>query len=100
MNVFEEIYSASDPFEALTLIKEQSPDILFCDLKMAEMDGFEFIDLVNKEADLTDVKIIAMSAYVSVEEKKRLNELGVDYIVKPLNEGSILKIISDIPTKL
>ncbi len=53
---------ASNGKEAIEKIKENIPSVVLLDILMPEMDGFEFIDKLNKEPEWSDVKVIIISA--------------------------------------
>jgi two-component system response regulator AtoC len=67
---------------ALSHIEAESPDIILCDLKMAEMSGMEFLGEVKKVLPRTEVAM--MTGYGSIESAVQAMKLGAyDYISKP-----------------
>lgn len=75
------IGEASNGIEALTKIQEQEPDIIFVDLIMKKMDGFELITAVKKE--YPNIKIIVLSCHNDFQNVKEAMRLGAnDYIFK------------------
>ena len=77
-----EVISAKDGNKALDIIGSQSVDVLITDLKMPGMDGLKLLSEVKK---VSDVPIILMTAYGTVETAVEAMKLGAqDYIVQPL----------------
>jgi two-component system response regulator AtoC len=67
---------------ALAQVEAESPDIILCDLKMAEMSGLEFLDEVKKILPRTEIAM--MTGYGSIESAVQAMKLGAyDYISKP-----------------
>lgn len=67
---------------ALAQVEAESPDIILCDLKMAEMSGLEFLDEVKKLLPRTEITM--MTGYGSIESAVQAMKLGAyDYISKP-----------------
>lgn len=78
---------AFDGEEALKKIKQQSFDLISCDIMMPNMDGFTFRTEVNKLDAYKNVPFIMLTARAIEEDKLRGLRLGVDdYILKPFNQ--------------
>ncbi|OEE95705.1 ATP-binding protein, partial [Vibrio crassostreae] len=79
--------------EALELAKNNDYEIIFMDLQMPIMDGFEATRLI-REFDI-DVPIIAMSANVFADAKQRAREAGVtDFLDKPIVIDKAMSLIT------
>lgn len=85
--------------ECIQKIKDGNFDILFMDIQMPEMDGYEAADKIRKTLHST-IPIIAMTANVLPGEKEKCKRMGInDYIAKPLNERILYDlIIKNLPT--
>ena len=87
-NGFEVVGSQTNPETALEEIQFIKPDVVFCDLKMPEMDGNELIKAL-KEAN-ADSEFVMISAYDSFENVRAFfQQSGFDYILKPVNNEDI-----------
>ncbi len=62
--VRHEIHLASDGTAGLRLIKEQKPDVIFSDVSMPGMDGYQLGDAVKADPDLVHIPIVFMTASV------------------------------------
>lgn len=90
-----QLIEARDGYEALKILQEQEIDILFLDLTMPIMDGFE----VLKSLPVSDyqTKIVIISGDVQKEAKQRCLELGaVAFVVKPLSEEQVVPIYEQL----
>jgi CheY-like chemotaxis protein len=70
------------------------PCVIFTDLKMPRMNGFEFFEWVRKQKALRQVKVIMMSGSGHASDVKRAKELGIDrYLVKLPKPEVITEIV-------
>lgn len=81
------IFEAENGKVALDILKEKEIDLVFLDLKMPVMDGYEFMEKFKVSKHSDDVKIIALTALEL--ETKAEKELFDDFILKPIN-GEVL----------
>ncbi|AQM66994.1 response regulator [Vibrio campbellii] len=85
------LLEAQDGHEALKILAEQNIDVLFLDLTMPVMDGFEVLESLPVSQYPT--KIVIISGDVQHEAKQRCLELGaMDFIAKPLAEEEIIPL--------
>jgi len=81
--------------EAFVLVKEKKPDLVWLDLLMPKMSGFDFLKMVRKDKTLNDLKIVVVSASGGPDKVAQAKELGVlDYIVK--GDGTLDLIIKRV----
>ena len=95
LNIANEIDVASDGLIACEWIKENNcPDIIFLDIRMPRMDGFDFLDHFSGMNVCKHVKIVMCTSSSRVEDKKKALTYKevVEYIEKPLTEEMIQKI--------
>ncbi|MDH3346994.1 MAG: sigma-54 dependent transcriptional regulator [Desulfobulbaceae bacterium] len=87
-----EIQTASDGVEGISYLERGKFDFVLCDIKMAKMDGLEFLS--RAKALPTSAIIVMMSAYGNVDSALRAMKLGAyDYISKPFKVDEILLIL-------
>lgn len=76
---------------ALQAATQDPPDLIFLDIVMPEMDGFEVCRLLRHHTALRDVPVIFISASTDIENKVRaFAEGGWDYIAKPFEHDEVL----------
>jgi CheY-like chemotaxis protein len=94
--VSHELHSAYDGKEALQkLAQGLSPDFIFVDLDMPNVDGFQFIETYKAEGSKPHSKIVVLSSSVSEDERRRVLALGADvYMSKPLSENDVRNLMS------
>jgi len=93
--IAEEIAVASDGLVACEWIKQNNcPDVIFLDIRMPRMDGFDFLDNFIRMDTCKKVKIIMLTSSMRAEDKKKAFAYNavVEYIEKPLTETVIQKI--------
>ncbi len=89
------LIEAQDGYEALNILAEQNIDILFLDLTMPIMDGFEVLESLPVSHYQT--KIVIISGDVQQEAKQRCIELGAQaFIAKPLTEEQVIPLYGQL----
>lgn len=90
--------TAYDGQEALRLVEEQEPDIIFLDLRMPVMDGIGFLKEYQPKKSHKHVKIIVFSNYDMQQEVDEAYELGAErYVLKAwASPKELLKLVDDI----
>lgn len=90
--------TAHDGKEALKLVDEHDPDIIFLDLRMPVMDGIEFLKEYQPKTHHKHVKIIVFSNYDMQQEVDEAYELGAErYVLKAwASPKELLKLVDDI----
>lgn len=78
------IVEAGDGKEALEILDHQHVDLMIVDIMMPNMNGYEFVDALRSEHDMTPV--IMLTAMDTFAHKKKGYQLGIDdYLTKPIN---------------
>ena len=77
---------ARDGREAISMIREQQPDLVLLDIMMPEMNGLEVCRIIRADETFADTPVIFVTAVNTPAGEAEGLELGaVDYIVKPIN---------------
>ncbi len=80
------VVTANDGEEGYSIVLDQLPDIILCDVMMPKMDGYEFCRKVKGDIRTSHIPIILLTAKSSEENKYSGIEAGADdYISKPFN---------------
>ena len=92
----EVIAEASNGFDAVKLIDEKKPDLIFLDIQMPKLNGFEVLELIHHKP-----KVIFTTAYDQYA-LKAFEENAIDYLLKPFSfdriRESVSRIIDDADT--
>lgn len=90
-----EVLEANNGKTAIEKMHSDSIDVVFTDIKMPIMSGFDFIEHLNQS--FPGVKVIILSGYRYFEYAQRAIRLGAfDYLLKPVRAESILEILNKI----
>ncbi|RAR49040.1 PAS domain S-box protein [Flavobacterium lacus] len=89
------ILTVSNGLEALEKVQETDIDIIFMDIQMPVMNGYEATAEIRKLENGKKMPIIALTAGTVIGEKEKCLEIGMnDYISKPIIKGSLEEIVS------
>lgn len=89
-----EVLAARDGAEGV-LLAAQGPDMIFCDVAMPVMDGYETIAAIRRLPDVGEVPFVFLTAKTERSDQRRGMELGADdYITKPFTEQELLRAIT------
>ncbi|MBI3697100.1 MAG: response regulator, partial [Acidobacteria bacterium] len=91
-----EVVVASDGKEALAALEKQRFDLVFMDVQMPHMDGFEATAAIREEEKATGahVRIVAMTAHAMTGDRERCLQAGMDdYVAKPIRAEELYKAI-------
>lgn len=80
----EEVRSAKNGEEGLERLREEQPDLMFLDLMMPKMDGFEVLRELRDGSAPRPGHIIVMSAHANANDREGVKRLGADqFLAKP-----------------
>ena len=95
LNIANEIKVAEDGLIACEWIKHHNcPDIIFLDIRMPRMDGFDFLENLSAMNACKNVKVVMLTSSCRSEDKTKALSYKwvVEYFEKPLTEEMIQKI--------
>ena len=86
-----EVLEARNGEEALAAIREHRPDLVFLDVMMPKMDGFQVTEEVRADSTLDGIKIILLTAKGQECDREVGKTAGAnDYMTKPFSPSKIL----------
>src|SRR4026208_1639310 len=92
-----EFFTAENGEDALALISEERPQLVFLDVMMPKMNGMEVCRRVKKELELEDVFIVLLTAKGQELDRQRGQEVGADvYMTKPFDPEIILSKAKEV----
>ena len=92
-----ELLNANDGKDALDIIKQSEPEIVFLDVMMPNINGFEVCKTVKNEYLLKNIYIIMLTAKGQEVDRQKAIDCGADYyITKPFNIDEILSKVSTV----
>ncbi len=91
------VFEARNGEEALAAIKQHKPDLVFLDVMMSKINGFEVTERVRKDPELAHVKIILLTAKGQESDREVGKAAGAnDYMTKPFSPTKILERTREI----
>jgi twitching motility two-component system response regulator PilG len=89
-----DVVTATDGFEALAKIADHKPQIIFVDIMMPRLDGYQTCALIKKSSKHRDTPVIMLSSKDSLFDRARGRMVGSDeYLTKPFTKESLLKAV-------
>ena len=92
-----ELLFAENGREALELIEQELPNLVFLDVMMPEMNGMEVCHKVKKELNLDQVYIILLTAKGQEVDRQKGLEMGANkYMTKPFDPDEMLEVAEEV----
>lgn len=89
-----EIFEAANGNQALLILKNTLPDIMFVDLNMPELNGYELYKKICEDDTLKNIPAIAVTAYTLEHDEEKVLNAGFDgYVSKPVDFKKIFRIL-------
>jgi twitching motility two-component system response regulator PilG len=90
-----QVILAEDGFDALAKIADHQPAIIFCDIMMPRLDGYQTCALIKKNARFSATPVIMLSSKDGLFDRARGRMVGSDeYLTKPFTKDSLLKTVA------
>ena len=89
-----QVYTAVDGFDALAKIAEHRPDIIFVDIMMPRLDGYQTCALIKNNRTFKDTPVIMLSSKDGLFDRARGRIVGSEhYLTKPFTKDELLGAI-------
>ncbi|GAB4396659.1 MAG: twitching motility response regulator PilG [Rhodoferax sp.] len=89
-----EVVLAEDGFDALSKVSDYQPDLIFCDILMPRLDGYQTCAIIKRNARYAHVPIVMLSSKDGVFDKARGRMVGAqDYLTKPFTKDQLLHAV-------
>ena len=90
-----QVLLAEDGFDALSKIADNQPDIIFCDIMMPRLDGYQTCALIKKNTRFRGTPVIMLSSKDGLFDRARGRMVGSDqYLTKPFTKDSLLQAVA------
>ena len=91
-----QVLLAEDGFDALAKITDHRPDVIFVDIMMPRLDGYQTCALIKKNARLSRTPVIMLSSKDGLFDRARGRMVGSDeYLTKPFTKDSLLRAVAE-----
>ena len=86
---------AEDGFDALAKVNDYQPHLIFCDILMPRLDGYQTCAIIKRNAKFAGVPIVMLSSKDGVFDKARGRMVGSqDYLTKPFTKDQLLQTVT------
>ena len=85
---------AEDGFDALAKLSDYQPDLVFCDILMPRLDGYQTCAIIKRNPQFAGVPVIMLSSKDGLFDKARGRMVGSqDYLTKPFTKDQLLQAV-------
>ena len=89
-----EVLLADDGFDALAKVNDFEPHLIFCDILMPRLDGYQTCAIIKRNVKFSSVPIVMLSSKDGVFDKARGRMVGSqDYLTKPFTKDQLLQTV-------
>ncbi len=91
-----QVVLAEDGFDALAKINDHLPNVVFCDILMPRLDGYQTCALIKKNPKFAATPVIMLSSKDGLFDRARGRMVGSDeYLTKPFTKDSLIKTVAE-----
>lgn len=91
-----EVILAQDGFDALSKITDHDPDVVFVDIMMPRLDGYQTCSLIKRNAKYRTTPVIMLSSKDGLFDRARGRMVGSDeYLTKPFTKDTLLSAVRE-----
>ncbi|HTU16997.1 MAG TPA: response regulator [Gemmataceae bacterium] len=96
----QDVRATYDGLSALTQAEAFRPDLVFLDIGMPGMDGYEVARRLRRQAGLENVLLVALTGWGQEEDRRRSQEAGFDrHLIKPVEPKVLETILADLAVR-
>jgi len=89
-----QVVLAEDGFDALAKLSDYQPDLVFCDILMPRLDGYQTCAIIKRNPQFASVPVIMLSSKDGLFDKARGRMVGSqDYLTKPFTKDQLLQAV-------
>ena len=89
-----DVLLAEDGFDALAKVNDYQPNLIFCDILMPRLDGYQTCAIIKRNARFASVPVVMLSSKDGVFDKARGRMVGSqDYLTKPFTKDQLLQTV-------
>jgi len=89
-----QVILAQNGFEALSKVNDHQPNIIFCDILMPRLDGYQTCALIKRSPRFHETPIVMLSSKDGLFDRARGRMVGsVEYLTKPFTKDSLLSVV-------
>jgi len=91
-----DVFLAEDGFDALAKVNDSPPDLIFCDILMPRLDGYQTCAIIKRNQKFTGTPVVMLSSKDGVFDKARGRMVGSqEYLTKPFTKDQLLQAVRE-----
>ncbi len=94
-----EVMLAEDGFDALAKVNDSQPDLIFCDILMPRLDGYQTCAIIKRNEKFASTPVVMLSSKDGVFDRARGRMVGSqEYLTKPFTKTQLLQAVQQFGT--
>ena len=94
-----DVLLSEDGFDALSKVNDSMPDLIFCDILMPRLDGYQTVAIIKRSPRHAAIPIVMLSSKDGVFDKARGKMVGAEaYLTKPFTKDQLLTAVRNYAT--
>lgn len=90
-----DVFTASDGFEAMSMITDSEPDIIFVDIMMPRLDGYQTCQLIKNNKKFKETPVVMLSSKDGLFDRARGRIAGSEeHVHKPFTQEELIDVIN------
>lgn len=95
-----DVETADSGAEALAAVRAETPDVVFLDYMMPDMDGFEAASALSELPEVQSVPLVMYTSQNTPEDRARAIRCGISgFLVKPVSEDALRDVLEGLPAR-
>ena len=92
-----EILQSQEGWDGISRARNEQPDLILMDINLPDISGLDATLLLKQDDQTKDIPIIAVTAFVTPEDKAKALKSGCDaYVAKPVNISNLLRTVESL----
>ncbi len=89
-----QVLLSEDGFDALSKVNDAMPDLIFCDILMPRLDGYQTVAIIKRSQRHARIPVVMLSSKDGVFDKARGKMVGAEaYLTKPFTKDQLLQAV-------
>jgi len=85
-----------DGMEALTIAREEKPDLILMDIQLPEVSGLEVTKWIKEDENLRSIPVVAVTAFAMKGDEEKIREGGCEaYVAKPISVENFIQTVKE-----
>ncbi len=96
-----DVITATDGFDSLSKIADKSPEVIFVDIMMPRLDGYQTCALIKNNSQYKHTPVIMLSSKDGLFDKAKGRMVGADdYLTKPFSKAELFEVLEKFSSRI